>query len=46
MTTDSYEIFERYCIMVENNISKEEALNELELQATEELFNWLKEKVN
>ncbi len=46
MTTDSYELFERYCIMVESNISKEEVLNELELQTTEELFNWLKSKID
>ena len=46
MTTDSYELFERYCIMTESNVSKDAALDELELQTTEELFNWLKEKVN
>lgn len=46
MITDSYELFERYCIMVESNISKEEALNELELQTTEKLFNWLKSRIS
>lgn len=46
MTRDSYELFERFCIMAESNVSKEDILNELELQTTEELFNWLKSKVN